>query len=128
MLDRLPATYRQAILVTEFEGVTQATAAGQLGLSVSGMKTRVQRARRQLKQSLLDCCHVNLDARGGVNSFYLHDPTCAPCAPAPDEAATTGDPRPGEQPRLVDTCGFRKRSVGPATATSPLRTPLPSGQ
>lgn len=96
MLERLPLTYQQAILLTEFEGVTQAAAAAQLGLSVSGMKTRVQRARRQLKQILLDCCHVNLDPRGGVNTFQARDPTCAHCGRerSPREDAAGGEPCP----------------------------------
>lgn len=35
----------------------------ELGLSVSGMKARVQQARRQLRELLLECCHVELDSR-----------------------------------------------------------------
>jgi RNA polymerase sigma-70 factor (ECF subfamily) len=66
MLVHLPAAHRRAIELVELQGVTQTAAARVEGLSVSGMKTRVQRARRQLKASLLECCRIELDRRGGV--------------------------------------------------------------
>ena len=47
----------------------QAEAAGRLGLPVSGMKARVQRGRKQLKDLLLDCCDVELDRRRGVTAY-----------------------------------------------------------
>jgi RNA polymerase sigma-70 factor (ECF subfamily) len=66
MVRRLPDAYRRAIELVEWDGVTQRAAAAREGISVSGMKARVQRARRHLKESLLQCCHVGLDARGGA--------------------------------------------------------------
>ncbi len=76
---RLPASYREAIELTEFQGVSQVDAAGRMGLSVSGMKTRVQRGRGQLKDLLLDCCHVELDSRGGVADYRSKRGSCATC-------------------------------------------------
>lgn len=76
---RLPELYRQALDVTEFQGMTQAEAAGRLGLSVSGMKARVQRGRKQLKDLLLDCCEVELDRRGGVTTYRSKRGSCATC-------------------------------------------------
>jgi RNA polymerase sigma-70 factor (ECF subfamily) len=77
LLERLPAPYRQALELTELEGLTQAEAAARLGLSVSGMKTRVQRGRRRLEELLLDCCHVELDRRGGVTGYRSRRERCA---------------------------------------------------
>jgi RNA polymerase sigma-70 factor, ECF subfamily len=76
---RLPELYREALDVTEFQGITQAEAAGRLGLSVSGMKARVQRGREQLKDLLLDCCDVELDRRGGVTAYRSKRGSCATC-------------------------------------------------
>ena len=45
LLEQLPAIYREALELTELEGLTQAAAAKRLGLSDSGMKSRVQRPR-----------------------------------------------------------------------------------
>jgi RNA polymerase sigma-70 factor (ECF subfamily) len=91
LIERLPASYRQALVVTELEGVTQAEAAARLGLSLSGMKARVQRGRSRLKNVLLDCCHVELDRRGGVTSYRARSGSCETCGPRPE-----GDPNAQE--------------------------------
>jgi len=62
----LPERYASAIELTELAGLTQREAAERLGISLSGIKTRVQRGRSKLRGKLLDCCHVELDRRGGV--------------------------------------------------------------
>lgn len=69
LLARLPEEYGQALKLTELEGETQKAAAEKLGLSVSGMKSRVQRGRRKLKEALTDCCRVHLDVRRAVTGF-----------------------------------------------------------
>lgn len=70
----LPSPYREALTLTELEGVTQKEAAAMLGLSLSGMKSRVQRGRQQLREALEACCDIALDVRGRVVS----------CEPRPD--------------------------------------------
>ncbi len=60
----LPSPYREALTLTELEGLTQKAAAELAGISLSGMKSRVQRGRAQLRKALEDCCHIALDARG----------------------------------------------------------------
>ncbi len=62
----LPSPYREALTLTELEGLTQKDAAAMLGVSLSGMKSRVQRGRKLLRGALDDCCHIALDARGRV--------------------------------------------------------------
>jgi RNA polymerase sigma-70 factor, ECF subfamily len=64
MASRLSPADREAIVLTELQGVRLAKAAAMNGVSLSGMKSRVQRARQRLRRMLLDCCHVALDARG----------------------------------------------------------------
>lgn len=64
----LPSPYREALTLTELEGMTQKDAAAMLGISVSGMKSRVQRGRQKLREALEDCCRIALDARGRVVS------------------------------------------------------------
>jgi RNA polymerase sigma-70 factor (ECF subfamily) len=77
MLACLPEKYGQALLLTEFEGLTQTAMAERLGLSLSGAKSRVQRAREKLREALLECCHVELDRLGQVLHY---EPRCAACA------------------------------------------------
>jgi RNA polymerase sigma-70 factor (ECF subfamily) len=69
MLHELPPAARDALTRVDVDGQTHEQAATQLGLSVSGMKSRVQRARRQLKDLLQQCCTVGLDGGGAVASY-----------------------------------------------------------
>ena len=62
----LPQPYAEALRLTDIAGLNQTEAATRLGLSTSGMKSRVQRGRSKLKQAILRCCAVALDCRGGV--------------------------------------------------------------
>ena len=76
MVESLPATYREALILTEYEGLTQRELAKRLGLSFSGAKSRVQRAREKLKTMLLDCCHFEFDRLGKIIDYA---PNCACC-------------------------------------------------
>jgi RNA polymerase sigma-70 factor, ECF subfamily len=76
MVESLPDGYRQALLLTEYEGLTQRELAERLGLSLSGAKSRVQRAREKLKVMLLHCCHFEFDRLGRVVDYQ---PKCACC-------------------------------------------------
>jgi len=69
MVDDLPDKYREALVLTEFQGLSQVEMADRLGLSVSGAKSRVQRARGMLRDELLTCCHFEFDRRGHVIDF-----------------------------------------------------------
>ncbi len=66
MIEGLPDAYRKAIVLTQFEGLSQKELAARLGITLSGAKSRVQRARGQLKQMLLGCCRFEFDRRGGI--------------------------------------------------------------
>ncbi|MBI5673097.1 MAG: RNA polymerase sigma factor SigZ [Nitrospirae bacterium] len=80
MIDRLSQNYREAITLVEIEGLTQQAAAKQIGISLSGMKSRVQRGRTQLKQMLDDCCVIQLDRRKGVVEYRSRRTDCDPCS------------------------------------------------
>jgi RNA polymerase sigma-70 factor (ECF subfamily) len=75
--------------MVEFDGVTQVDAAARLGLSVSGMKSRVQRARSHLRSALHDCCRIAVDRRGGVISYEAKSGNCESCA-SPDSDSSSG--------------------------------------
>lgn len=77
---RLPSPYREAITLTELEGLPQKAAAEMLGLSPSGLKSRVQRGRDRLREMLHACCEIALDPRGHVID----------CAPKPTGSAQGG--------------------------------------
>lgn len=69
LMSELAEVDQQALSLVEFDGVSQVEAARQLGVSVSGMKSRVQRARHRLRQAVDACCRVELDRRGGITSY-----------------------------------------------------------
>lgn len=69
----LPPKYREAVLLTEYEGLTQKELAERLGIAVSTAKSRVQRGRRHLQKALLDCCSFELDRRGQVIDWQRRD-------------------------------------------------------
>ena len=73
LLDELPEPYNQALRLAELEGTTQRELASRLGLSLSGAKSRVQRARKMLRGILLKCCRIELDRRGGVVDYEARE-------------------------------------------------------
>lgn len=75
----LPEPYGEALRLTAIEGLTQTVAATRLGLSTSGMKSRVQRGRAKLKQALLRCCEVQVDRQGGVVGYQPRFPGSKNC-------------------------------------------------
>jgi RNA polymerase sigma-70 factor, ECF subfamily len=80
MLRQLQPAYREAVTLTDLEGITQAEAAERVGVSLSGMKSRVQRGRRQLKEVLEACCRVDLDNRGTIVGYEPREPdSCTRC-------------------------------------------------
>lgn len=84
MVESLPASYREALILTEYEGLSQRELAQRLGLSFSGAKSRVQRAREKLRKMLLDCCHFEFDRLGKIIDY---EPNCQCCT---DEGCDAG--------------------------------------
>lgn len=76
MISNLPEPYREAIQLTDMEGLTQKELAERLGISVSGAKSRVQRGREILKKDLLECCEVEFDRRGSVIDYKPKKECC----------------------------------------------------
>ena len=79
MIRQLPPAYREAITLADLEGVNQAEAAARAGVSVSGMKSRIQRGRKQLKAVLEECCRVHLDRRGTIVAYDPRTPHSCSC-------------------------------------------------
>ena len=75
----LPSPYREAVTLVELEGMTAREAAKMAGISVSGMKSRVQRGREQLREMLDKCCEIAIDARGKVTAFAPRKQPCRTC-------------------------------------------------
>jgi len=76
LVAQLPEIYREALDRIDLAGQTHQVAAAEVGISTSGMKSRVQRARRQLKELLTNCCAVQVDRLGAVASYHPNTGTC----------------------------------------------------
>lgn len=88
MIARLPGTYRDVIELAELQGLPHREIAARLGLSLSAAKSRVQRGRAELRKTLLDCCHFELDRRGNILD-YERRPGGTGCG-GPDPEACRG--------------------------------------
>lgn len=58
MIETMPTLYREALLLSEIEGLPQKEVARRMNISLSGAKSRVQRGRAMLREQVLDCCDV----------------------------------------------------------------------
>ncbi|GAB2530889.1 RNA polymerase sigma factor SigZ [Rufibacter soli] len=76
LLQILPAKYAVPLRLSDLEGLPQQEIATQLGLTLSGTKSRIQRGREKLKSVFLECCEVELDRKGKLLSARLK-PTCS---------------------------------------------------
>lgn len=75
MLARLPEASREALEQTDLGDLTQTELAKHLGLSLPGVKSRVQRAREQLLTVLESCCAPTIGSDGTIVS---HGCGCEP--------------------------------------------------
>jgi RNA polymerase sigma-70 factor (ECF subfamily) len=69
MVELLPEPYREALKLADFQGRGQQEVADLMGISLSGAKSRVQRARTMLREMIYDCCQITRDGRGNVLDF-----------------------------------------------------------
>lgn len=76
-LAELPSHYREVLVLTEVEGLSQREAAARLGIPYSTLKSRVQRGRDLLHADLIRCCEVELDARKRVTDFRPRQQPCS---------------------------------------------------
>ena len=80
MVEELPAKYREALFLTDIQGLTQKELSEKLDISLSGAKSRVQRAREKLKETLLDCCHFEFNRAGQIVEYQQRRENCGVCS------------------------------------------------
>jgi RNA polymerase sigma-70 factor (ECF subfamily) len=66
ILKTLPSPYREALEKVELENHPQKDIAKELGISYTGFKSRVQRARLLLKEKMQQQYHIQTDGYGNV--------------------------------------------------------------
>lgn len=79
MIENLPDKYKEAILLTELNHLTHKELGALLGISISGAKSRVQRARKMLKDMLTSCCSLEFDGMGNIIDYKHNMSKCKYC-------------------------------------------------
>lgn len=77
LIDELPEKYGIPLRLAELEGVSQQDIANQLGLSLSGAKSRVQRGRVKFREQMMACCDFEV-GQEGITGYSPKDPTQKP--------------------------------------------------
>ena len=75
----LPKKYKEALLLTEINGLKQHAAAEKLNISLPAAKSRIQRGRELLKQGFMDCCDYKLDENGHLKGEHQEKEDCKVC-------------------------------------------------
>lgn len=75
---RLPSPFREAITLTELNGLTHKAAAEMLNVPLSTLKARVARGRQKIRSMFDECCVVAVDSRGRVTQCDARDPSEVP--------------------------------------------------
>jgi RNA polymerase sigma-70 factor (ECF subfamily) len=79
VIETLPEDDRDALRFTELDGLSREELARELGISISGAKSRVQRARAKLRQAVQECCRLITDPYGRVIDWEKRgSPSCCP--------------------------------------------------
>lgn len=99
LIRQLPEEYAEALLLSDIDGVPQASVAEKSGLSVSGAKSRIQRARVMLREAVLECCRLEFDNQGRVADYERHDAAArSSCASSPARKDKSRTGRSRKQP------------------------------
>lgn len=79
MMDDLPAEYCDSLCSTELGSMSISEYAASAGISYTAAKTRIFRAKRMLKDMLMQCCHYQFDKYGTV--LDISPAGCCCCCP-----------------------------------------------
>ena len=66
LMKTLPSPYREALELVETQQLCQKELSDQMGISYSGLKSRVQRARQMLKDKMTELYLIETDGYGNV--------------------------------------------------------------
>lgn len=69
LIDLLPEKYAVPLRLSDIEELKQSEVAQKLGLSLTATKSRIQRARKLLKDQVIECSELEMDASGKLISL-----------------------------------------------------------
>lgn len=68
LVESLPTKYKTALIKTAFENQSQKDFAKEQSLSYTAAKSRAQRAKKMVKELMINCCHPISDVYGNIIS------------------------------------------------------------
>ncbi len=77
LVEFLPPEVSVPLKLADIEGKPQKEIAEELGLSLTATKSRIQRARKKLKEEILTCCELEFNNNGDLVDFQIKD-SCTP--------------------------------------------------
>ncbi|MCL1093522.1 RNA polymerase sigma factor SigZ [Shewanella kaireitica] len=78
LINELPEKYATPLRMAELEGISQQAIADELGLSLSGAKSRVQRSRVKFREQMMACCDFEIGQQGIID-YIPKKPECSKC-------------------------------------------------
>lgn len=79
VVDSLPEPHREALVLTMYEGLSQQEVAERLGISPTAAKSRVQRARAEVRKAMERCCKWKFDRLGNIIDYESRTRKCREC-------------------------------------------------
>jgi RNA polymerase sigma-70 factor (ECF subfamily) len=76
VIEGMPAEDREALTLTELDGLSREELANHLGISLPAAKSRVVRARAKLRKAIEDCCRLLTDPYGKVIGWQRRATEC----------------------------------------------------
>lgn len=70
LLKNLPEDQRELLEKVELEGMSQVQYANEHNLPISTVKSRVQRAKKKLKEQIMSDCFIKTDSYGNVVDYH----------------------------------------------------------
>ncbi len=77
LIELLPEKYAVPLQLADIEEIKQVEVSKKLNLSLTATKSRIQRARKLLKEKIIECCNLELDKKGNLLSLEIKQ-SCEP--------------------------------------------------
>jgi RNA polymerase sigma-70 factor (ECF subfamily) len=77
LIKLLPEKYAAPLLLSDIEGINQIEVSKKMNLSLTATKSRIQRARKLLKEKIIECSNLEINAKGNPISIEIK-PDCEP--------------------------------------------------
>ncbi len=79
ILKTLPKKYRDPLFLSDIKGIKQIEIASRLKLKLPTLKSRIQRARKMIKEGYVKCCDYKINEKGHLVGEIKDKEDCKVC-------------------------------------------------